>query len=114
MTVFSKLLVCVFAGALIAGCSSAGYRSGKGNDHLVLYRDSGEELKQTRVVETRVVPAQREVVYVQPPQVIYQPAPQVIYQQAPSYRVVSSRPEYTTVTTRPTYRYVPVTRYYYD
>ncbi len=114
MTVFSKALLCVFAGALIGGCGSAGYRSGKGNDHLVMYRDSGEESKQTRVVETRVVPAQREVVYVQQPQVIYQPAPQVIYQPAPSYRVVSSRPEYTTVTTRPTYRYVPVTRYYYD
>lgn len=115
MTVFSKTLICVFAGALIAGCSSGGYRSGKGNDHLVLYRDSGEERKQTKVVETReVVPAQREVVYVQQPQVIYQPAPQVIYQPAPTYRVVSSRPEYSTVTTRPTYRYVPVTRYYYD
>ena len=111
MTVFSKVLVCVFAGAFIAGCSSGGYRSGKGNDHLVLYRDSGEEQKQAKVVQTReVVPAQRvvqrEVVYVQQPQVIYQPAP--------TYRVVTSKPDYTTVTTRPTYRYVPVTRYYYD
>lgn len=114
MTVLSKVLVSVFAVALIAGCSSAGYRSGKGNDHLVLYRDSGEERKQTKVVETReVVPAQR-VVYVQEPQVIYQPAPRVVYQPAPTYRVVTSQPAYTTVTTRPTYRYVPVTRYYYD
>ena len=116
MTVFSKVLVCVFAGALIAGCSSGGHRSGKGNDHLVLYRDSGEEQKQTKVVQTReVVPAQR-VIYVQEPQVIYQPAPQVIYQPAPTYRVVSSRPGYTTVTTRPAPApaYVPVTRYYYD
>ena len=116
MTVFSKTLVCVLAGALIAGCSSGPYRSGKGNDHLVMYRPANvEPAKQARVVETReVVPAQREVVYVQQPQVIYQPAPQVIYQPAPTYRVISSRPEYSTVTTRPTYRYVPVTRYYYD
>jgi hypothetical protein len=108
MTVFSKVLVCVFAGALIAGCSSGPHRSGKGNDHLVMYRsDSAEET--TKVVHTReVVPVQREVVYVQQPQVIYQPVPQ------PTYRVVSSRPEYTTVTARPAYRYVPVTRYYYD
>ena len=119
MTTFSKVLVCVCAGALIAGCSSGGYRSGKGNDHLVLYRDGGEETKRTKVVETReVVPAQREVVYVQQPQVIYQPAPPVVYQPAPTYRVVSSRPEYSTVTTRPAYRAVPVTpvttHYYYD
>jgi hypothetical protein len=112
MTVFSKVLVCVFAGALIAGCNSAPYRSGKGNDHLVMYRPANvEETKQTKV---DVVPVQREVVYVQQPQVVYQPAPQVVYQPAPTYRVVSSRPEYTNVTTRPTYRYVPVTRYYYD
>ena len=114
MTAISKVLICVFAGALVAGCNSAPYRSGKGNDHLVMYRPANvEETKQ--VVHTReVVPAQREVVYVQQPQVIYQPAPQVVYQPAPSYRVVSSRPEYTAVTTRPAYRYVPVTRYYYD
>lgn len=109
MTVFSRTLICAFAGALIAGCGSAPYRSGKGNDHLPMYRPANVE--ETRVVETRgVVPAhrvvQREVVYVQQPQVIYQPAP--------TYRVVSARPEYTTVTTRPAYRYVPVTRYYYD
>jgi hypothetical protein len=112
MTVFSRVLVCVFAGALIAACGSAPYRSGKGNDHLIMYRPGNVE--ETRVVESRevvpVVPArrvvQREVVYVQQPQVIYQPAP--------TYRVVSARPEYTTVTTRPAYRYVPVTRYYYD
>lgn len=119
MTVFSRALVCVLAGALIAGCNSAPYRSGKGNDHLVMYRPANvEETKQTeesKVVQTReAVPVQREVVYVQQPQVIYQPAPQVIYQPAPTYRVVSSRPEYTAVTTRPAYRYVPVTRYYYD
>ena len=119
MTVFSKILVCVAAGALIAGCSSDGHRSGKGNDHLVLYRDGGDEQKQTKVVQTReVVPAQRvvqrEVVYVQEPQVIYQPAPPVVYQPAPTYRVVTSKPDYTVVTTRPTYRYVPVTRYYHD
>lgn len=111
MTGFSRILVCMFAGALIAGCSNAGYRSGKGNDHLVQYRASDDERTQTRVVQTReVVPAQRvverEVVYVEEPQVIYQPAP--------TYRVVTSRPDYTVVTTRPTYRYVPVTRYYYD
>ena len=115
MTVFSRTLVCVFVGALIAGCNSAPYRSGKGNDHLVMYRPANvEETKETTVVH-EVVPAQREVVYVQQPQVIYQPAPPVVYQPAPTYRVVSSRPEYTTVTTRPAYRYVPVTtRYYYD
>lgn len=116
MTVFSKTLVCVFVGALIAGCSSGPYRSGKGNDHLVMYRPANvEDTRTTKVVETRVIPAQREVVYVQQPQVIYQPAPQVIYQPAPTYRVVSSRPEYSTVTTRPVIRYVPVTtHYYYD
>ena len=123
MTVLPKILICVFAGALIAGCGSAPYRSGKGNDHLVMYRPGNvEETKETRVVETReVVPAQR-VIYVQEPQVIYQPAPQVLYkpaptyQPAPTYRVVTSRPGYTTVTTRPAPAptYVPVTRYYYD
>jgi len=113
MNVLPKMLVCVFAGALIAGCGSAPYRSGKGNDHLVMYRPANvEQTEETKVVETReVVPAQR-VVYVREPRVIYQPAPQVVYQPAPTYRVVSSRPEYTTVTTRPAY--VPVTRYYYD
>lgn len=111
MTVFSRMLVCIFAGALIAGCSSGPYRSGKGNDHLVMYRPANVE--QTKPAETRVVQT-REVVYVQQPQVIYQPAPPVVYQPAPTYRVVSSRPEYTVVTTRPAYRYVPVTRYYYD
>ena len=107
MNVLPKMLVCAFAGALIAGCGSAPYRSGKGNDHLVMYRPANvEQTEETKVVETReVVPAQR-VVYVREPRVIYQPAP--------TYRVVTSRPEYTTVTTRPAYRYVPVTRYYYD
>ena len=119
MTALPKILICVFAGALIAGCGSAPYRSGKGNDHLVMYRPGNvEQTKETKVVETReVVPAQR-VIYVQEPQVIYQPAPPVVYQPAPTYRVVSSRPEYTVVTTRPAPApapaYVPVTRYYYD
>jgi hypothetical protein len=115
MTVFPKVLVCVFAGALIAGCSGAPHRSGKGNDHLVMYPSNTVEERPTKVVHVReIVPAQREVVYVQQPQVIYQPAPTVVSQPVPTYRVVSSRPEYTTVTTRPAYRYVPVTRYYYD
>jgi hypothetical protein len=116
MTVISKVLVCVFAGALIAGCGSAPYRSGKGNDHLVQYRPGNVETERTKVVETRtVVPAEREVIYVQQPQVIYQPPPPVVYQPAPTYRVVTSKPDYTVVTTRPAARaYVPVTRYYYD
>ena len=110
MSLFSRMLVCACAGALIAGCGSGPYRSGKGNDHLVMYRPANVE-ERTKVVETReVVPAhrvvQREVVYVQEPRVVYQPAP--------TYRVVTSQPEYTVVTTRPAYRYVPVTRYYYD
>lgn len=124
MTVFSKVVVCVFAGALIAGCGSAPYRSGKGNDHLIQYRPANvDSTEKTKVVETRtVVPAQREVIYVQQPQVIYQPAPPVLYQPAPppapTYRVVTSKPDYTAVTTRPAPApapaYVPVTRYYYD
>jgi hypothetical protein len=118
MTVFPKILVCVAAGALIAGCGSAPYRSGKGNDHLVQYRPANvEHTEKTKVVETRtVVPAQREVIYVQQPQVIYQPAPPVVYQPAPTYRVVTSKPDYTVVTTRPApaTAYVPMTRYYYD
>lgn len=66
MTVFSRALVCVFVGALVAGCGSAPYRSGKGNDHLILYRPANVE--ETRVEETGdVVPAQREVVYVPQP-----------------------------------------------
>jgi hypothetical protein len=118
MTVISRVLVCVFAGALIAGCGSAPYRSGKGNDHLVQYRPGNvEHTEKTKVVETRtVVPAEREVIYVQQPQVIYQPAPPVVYQPAPTYRVVTSKPDYSVVTTRPAAApaYVPVTRYYYD
>lgn len=117
MTVFSKVLVCVFASALIAGCGSAPYRSGKGNDHLIQYRPANvEHTEKVKVVETRtVVPAQREVIYVQPPQVIYQPAP-VVYPPAPTYRVVTSKPDYSVVTTRPASgtATVPVTRYYYD
>ena len=120
MSVISRVLVCACVGALIAGCGSAPYRSGKGNDHLVQYRPANvEDTQKTKVVETRtVVPAQREVVYVQQPQVIYQPAPPVVYQPAPTYRVVTSKPDYTVVTTRPVPApapaYVPVTRYYYD
>lgn len=118
MTVFSKVMVCVFSAALIAGCGSAPYRSGKGNDHLVQYRPANvEDTEKTKVVGT-VVPAQREVIYVQQPQVIYQPAPPVVYQPAPTYRVITSKPDYTVVTTRPAPApapaYVPVTRYYYD
>ena len=115
MSILPKLLVGVFAGALIAGCNSAPYRSGKGNDHLVMYRPANVEETKKVVHAREVVPVEREVVYVQQPRVIYEPAPQVVHQQpVPTYRVVSSRPEYTTVTTRPSYRYVPVTRYYYD
>jgi hypothetical protein len=108
MTVFSRMLVCVLAGAVIAGCNSAPYRSGKGNDHLVMYRPANVEetkvIKETRVVEPAVV-QRGEVVYVQEPYIYYQPAP--------AYRVVTAQPAYSTVTTRPAYRYVPVTRYYY-
>jgi hypothetical protein len=106
MNIFSNLLVGVLAGALIAGCSSAPYRSGKGDDHLVTYRPANVE--QPKVVE------KREVVYVHEPRVYYEPVPayRVVTTQ-PTYRVITSRPEYSAVTTRPTYRYVPVTRYYY-
>jgi len=97
MKIFSKVLMCACAGALIAGCSSAPYRSGKGNDHQVTYRPANVE--QHKVVETR------EVVYVREPYVYYEPVP--------AYRVVTAQPTYSTVTSRPTYRYVPVTRYYY-
>ena len=97
MNIFSKMALCACAGALIAGCGSAPYRSGKGNDHQVMYRPHGVE--EQRVVESR------EVVYVREPYVYYEPAP--------AYRVVTTRPAYSTVTSRPAYRYVPVTRYYY-
>jgi hypothetical protein len=111
MNNFSKVLVCACAGALIAGCGSAPYRSGKGNDHQVMYRPANVE--ETKVVEApthpRVVET-REVTYVHEPHVSYQPAP--------TYQVVTARPGYSTVTSRPVqpaYRYVPVTRYnYYD
>jgi hypothetical protein len=44
MNILSKVLMCICAGALVAGCSSAPYRTGKGNDHEVVYRPaSGEE-----------------------------------------------------------------------
>jgi hypothetical protein len=108
MTVFSRVLVCVLAGAVIAGCNSAPYRSGKGNDHLVMYRPANVEetkvVKETKIVQPTVVQP-REVVYVQEPYVYYQPVP--------AYRVVTAQPAYSTVTSRPAYRYVPVTRYYY-
>jgi len=100
MKIFSKALLCACAGALIAGCSSAPYRTGKGNDHQVSYRPANVE--ERRVVETR------EVVYVREPYERY-----VYYEPAPAYRVVTAEPGYRTVTTRPAHRYVPVTRYYY-
>jgi hypothetical protein len=100
MKIFSKALVVACAGALIAGCTSAPYRSGKGNDHQAMYRPHGVE--EQRVVETR------EVVYVREPYERY-----VYYEPAPAYRVVTAKPAYSAVTTRPAYRYVPVTRYYY-
>lgn len=100
MSTFSRVLLCTAVGALIAGCGSAPYRSGKGNDHLVMYRPANVE--QRKVVE-------RDVVYVQQPV----ERNEVYYEPVPAYRVVTSRPAYTTVTSRPEYRYVPVTRYYY-
>lgn len=99
MNMLSKVLICACAGALIAGCSSAPHRSGKGNDHLVMYRPSNVE--EPRVVE-------RDVYVQEPVQQRY-----VYYEPVPAYRVVTSRPAYGTVTSRPEYRYVPVTRYYY-
>ena len=100
MNIFSKALICACTGALIAGCSSAPYRSGKGNDHVAMYRPHG--IEEDRVVETR------DVVYVREPYERY-----VYYEPAPAYRVVPADPTYRTVTTRPTDRYVPATRYYY-
>jgi hypothetical protein len=99
MNMFSKMLICACAGVLIAGCGSAPYRSGKGNDHLVMYRPGNVE--QQRVVE-------RDVVYVREPV-----QERVYYEPVPAYRVVTPDPAYSTVTSRPDYRYVPVTRYYY-
>ena len=108
MSTFSRVLLCAVAGALIAGCGSAPYRSGKGNDHLVMYRPANVE--QRKVVE-------RDVVYVQQPvapaYIYYEPAPAYRVVPAPAYRVVTSQPAYSTVTSRPEYRAVPVTRYYY-
>ena len=100
MNVLSKVVLCAAAGALIAGCSSAPYRSGKGNDHLVMYRSANVE--QPKVVE-------RDPVYV--PEPVEQRY--VYYEPVPAYRVVTSRPAYSVVTTRPDYGYAPVTRYYY-
>ena len=97
MNIFSKVLICACAGALIAGCGSAPYRSGKGNDHQAMYRPVGVD--QPRVVE-------RDVVYVREP--VQQ---RVYYEPVPAYRVVTTRPAYSTVTSRPAY--TPVTRYYY-
>jgi len=99
MNMFSKVLIIACAGALIAGCGSAPYRSGKGNDHAVMYRPSNTE--RTKVVE-------RDVYVQQPVEQRY-----IYYEPAPAYRVVTSRPAYSAVTSRPGYRYVPVTRYYY-
>jgi len=96
MNMFSKMLICACTGALIAGCGSAPYRSGKGNDHLVMYRPANVE--QRKVVERDVVyvqqPVQERYVYVEP---------------VPAYRVITPNPAYSNVTSRP----VPVTRYYY-
>jgi len=102
------MLICVCTGALIAGCGSAPYRSGKGNDHLVMYRPANVEpanVEQRKVVERDVVyvqqPVQERYVYVEP---------------VPAYRVVTPNPAYSTVTSRPapaTSQPVPVTRYYY-
>ena len=106
MNIFSTVVACACAGALIAGCGSGPYRMGKGNDHQVAYRPHGVE--QEKVVEVQEQPSvvrTREVVYVYEPHVYYQPAP--------AYQVVTARPAYSTVTARPAYRYVPVTRYYY-
>lgn len=111
MKIFSILLAGACVGALVTGCGGAApYRSGKGNDHLVMYRPHGVE--QSRVVEAREQPRvieRREVVYVREPYVYYQPAP--------AYRVVTAKPAYSAVTLRPAYRpadrYVPVTQYYY-
>lgn len=112
MSLFSRMLVCVCAGALIAGCGSAPYRAGKGNDHEVTYRPANQEQQVVK---------EREVVYVErEPTVVYQtvvPAYRVVPAPQPTYRVVTSQPAYSTVTTRPayapTYTVVPVTRYYY-
>ncbi|HET6621017.1 MAG TPA: hypothetical protein VFG64_13865 [Dongiaceae bacterium] len=96
---FSRMVICACAGVLLAGCGSAPYRSGKGNDHLIMYRSDAE---QPKVVE-------HDPVYVR------EPVEQryVYYEPVPAYRVVTSRPAYSAVTSRPDYRYVPVTRYYY-
>jgi hypothetical protein len=109
MNIFPKMLVCVLAGALIAGCGSAPYRSGKGSDHEVTYRPINEQQQKM---------TQREVVYVERPYVYYQPVPAYrVVPVQPGYRVVTSQPAYNTVTSRPayqpTYTIVPVTRYYY-
>ena len=100
MNVFSKVVLGAAAAALVAGCGSAPQRSGKGNDHLVMYRSSdGQERKV----------AERDVVYVREPvQERY-----VYYEPVPAYRVVTTPPAYGTVPARPAYRYDPVTRNYY-
>jgi hypothetical protein len=119
------MLVGVCAGALIAGCGSAPYRTGKGNDHEVMYRPANQEPVRGEEASKNTTATQREVVYVErEPAVIYQPvvpAYRVVPAPAlaPTYRVVTSRPAYSTVTTRPAYpatpayTVVPVTRYYY-
>src|SRR5262249_11469829 len=101
MKVLSRVILCGLAAALIAGCGSAPYRSGKGNDHLSMYRPAN--VQEPKVVE------KREVVYVRQP---VQPA-YVYYEPVPAYRVVPAQPVYTTVPPRAGYRYDPVTHYYY-
>lgn len=96
----SRVILCALVGALIAGCGTAPYRSGKSsNDHEVVYRP-GLNKEQERVVK------EREVVYVERD-------PYVYATPAPAYRVVEPAPTYRVVPVQPTYRMVPVTRYYY-
>ncbi|WP_162917053.1 hypothetical protein [Dongia deserti] len=104
MNIFSKVLVGLLAGALIAGCGTVPTRTGKSNDHVVAYRS--QNVEPTR---------EREVVYVDRTPVYQE---RVYYQRVvPAYRVISSDPSYATVTTRPVYQRTfttgPVTRYYY-
>lgn len=95
MSTFSRVLVCALVGALMAGCGTAPYRSGKSsNDHEVVYRP-GLNKEQERVVQ------ERHVVYVE--------RDPYAYQTVPAYRVVEPAPTYRVV---PAYRVVPVTRYY--
>lgn len=111
LSIFSKVLLAVCAGALIAGCGSVPQRTGKGNDHEIAYRS--QKVESPRIAE------QREVVYVERAPVYYQPIVPAyrVVPTEPIYRVVTPDPAYRTVTTRPayqgTYNVVPVTRYYH-